>query len=113
MFLELWDDLMVHSPLVDDFPSYKPPFIVIRGFPKMGVPQNGWFIMENPTNMDDDWGYPHGLETPISKGFLNVYPDISHLVQSFLIISNYLYSGFQSMGVPPVIHFHHFHEIFH
>ena len=34
------------------------------GLPEIGIPQNRWFIMENPIEMDDDWGYPYFRKPP-------------------------------------------------
>ena len=39
-------------------------YIYIWVFPKIRVPQNGWFKMDNPIKMDD-LGVPLFLETPI------------------------------------------------
>ena len=36
-------------------------------FPNIGVPENGWFIVENPLKMDD-LGVPLWLETPRWNG---------------------------------------------
>ena len=30
-----------------------------------GSPIAGWFLRENPTKMDDEWGYPHDYGNPL------------------------------------------------
>ena len=52
------------------FAAFRNVYIVVTQnsiwvFPNIGVPQNGWFMMETPIKMDD-LGVPLFLETPIS-----------------------------------------------
>ena len=47
--------------------------IYIWVFPKIGVPQNGWFMVENPIKLDD-LGVPLFLETPVYKYLFLIYP---------------------------------------
>ena len=64
----------------------------IWGFPKMGIPQNGGFIRENPIKMDD-LGVPLFQETTI---YIYIYICIYILLGTMII---YIF-GMLVRGVP-------------
>ena len=62
--LAIWEN---HENISSDswvFCIFTGIFYPYRCFQKIGIPQNGWFTMENPIKMDD-LGVPLFLETPI------------------------------------------------
>ena len=53
-------------------------------FPKIGVPQNGWFIVENPIEMDVFGGTPIFGNTHLLKfdKYAQLPPNLNHFVDA-------------------------------
>ena len=72
---------MLHT-FVFNLPANQSSISIIWGFPKIVVPQNGWFIMEHPIKMDDLGGKPTIFgKDPASK-------KEPHLLNSILLMDS-------------------------
>ena len=68
------------------FGTIRPKYVISsskRRFPKMGVSQNGWLIMENPKQTWMIWGYPH-FGKPLNHGLWGVSFAV-HSLQAFRV----------------------------
>ena len=68
----LWFPLFCSDESGDfiDFHHFWPFWLIIWWFPIIGVPQNGWSIMDTPIKLDD-LGVPRFKEPPIFKSWLS------------------------------------------
>ena len=89
------------------------------GFPKIGVPQNGWFIMENPIKRND-LRVPLFLETPKSMDVVELllffvllsFEQNEHL-KHLLLVARFFCCQSQSFCGDPQISLRRYGRIFH
>ena len=79
------------SPFCHHFFTY-PWKLTIWVFPKTGVPQNGWFKMENPIKMDDLGG------TPTISGNCSGWPFFRHFKPSHRVNETFTAKRCQGMA---------------
>ena len=81
--------------LSDNRDNYEPTSIMWR-FPKMGLPQNWWFILENSIKMDD-FGVPTFL------GNLRVHTIYTYILLLYIMIILFNYQIFSYIPSPTTI----------
>ena len=76
-------------------------FVTIWVFPKIVVPQNGWFIMENPIKMDD-LGVPSGPRGKLARAIFECSSSSSKISLSILY---FWYHGISFISRSDLVHF--------